>query len=377
MALALEDKDTKILTEPYTELDIKIIQDIIDRIVEIGDLSLLNQIELNAIKEKDRKEIFQKTLEEVGFLTAYMNGATKKIYNDYAHYIIKTNKDLLKYNKIKTKLNPVQLDMLNSGLKETQTTLKNLTGTVAFASETTYVEAVDKAYLDVKSGKRTFEEAVYDTYKDLAQKGVKLTDNSGKKVQLETAIERNLRAGLQNTANRIDDNLFNDAEWNGYEVEAHSGARPTHAIAQGRQYALTQEDAIKYGVDWWYDILPGTDKPVAELWNDYNCQHTYQKIKLGQAVPNYTKKELRKMKNASVDYNGEKMSLYNAKQKQHYYESKIRNTKKAIQSCSKSNDSKVLRTKESLEKSLKNYQNKYRDFNKATGLSPDYTRTRI
>ena len=31
MALNLEDKDTKILTEPYRELDIKTIQDIINK----------------------------------------------------------------------------------------------------------------------------------------------------------------------------------------------------------------------------------------------------------------------------------------------------------------------------------------------------------
>ena len=375
MALNLEDKDIRILTDPYTELDIKTIQEIIERIVEIGDLSLLNEYELNAIKEKDRQEIFQKTLEEVGFLTAYMNGATKKIYNDYAHYIVRNNKELFEYNGLKAKLNPIQIDMLNSGLRETQNLLKNFTGTVAFASETTYVDAVDKAYLDVVSGRKTFEDAVYDTYKKLADKGLELTDSAGRKVNIRASVERNLRMGLQNTANRISNNLFNELECDGWQVEAHSGARPTHAIAQGRQYALTQEDAEKYGVGYWYDTVDG--EPIAELWSDYNCQHEYWGIKLGVAKPNYTEKELKEMENASVNYKGEKMSLYNAKQKQHYYENKIRNTKRAIESLSNSNDPEVLKAKASFEKSLTNYQNKYRDFNKATGLSPDYTRTRI
>ena len=375
MALALEDKDIRILTDIYTELDIKTIQDIIEKIVEIGDLSLLNEYELNTIKEKDRKEIFQKTLEEVGFLTAYMNGATKKIYNDYAHYIVKSNKELFEYRDMKAKLNPIQIDMLNSGLKETQNLLRNFTGTVAFASETTYVEAVDKAFLEVLSGSKTFEQAVYDTYKDLAQKGVQLTDSAGRKVNIRQAVERNLRSGLQNTANRINDSLFIELECNGYSVDAHTGARPTHAVAQGRFYALTREDAKKYGVGYWYDTVDG--EPIAELWSDYNCQHSYIGIDLSKAKPNYTEKELKEMENASVDYNGEKMSLYNAKQKQHYYENKIRNTKKAIESCSNSKDPEVLKAKASFEKSLVNYQNKYREFNKETGLKADYTRTRI
>ena len=375
MALNLEDKDTKILTEPYNELDIKTIQLIIDKIVETGDLSLLSQSELNAIKEKDRQEIFQKTLEEVGFLTAYMNGATKKIYNNYAHYLVRNNKKLFEYRGLKSKLNPIQLDMLNSGLRETQNLLRNFTGTVAFASENTYVEAIDKAFLEVLSGNKTYDKAIYETYKELAKKGIKLTDSLGRNVQLETAIERNLRMGLQNTANRISDSLFNELDCDGYEVSAHSGARPTHAVAQGRQYALTKEDAKKYGVGYWYDTVDG--EPIAELWNDYNCKHDYLPIILGVSESNYTKKELRDMNNASVDYKGNKMSLYDATQKQHYYENKIRNTKRAIESVSKSNDPEVIKAKESLEKSLTNYQNKYRDFNKATGLTPDYTRTRV
>ena len=375
MALNLEDKDIRVLTDIYSQLNIEITQDIIERIVEIGDLSLLNEYELNRIKEKDRQEIFQKTLEEVGFLTAYMNNATKKIYNDYAHYLIRNNKKLFKYRGLKVKLNPTQLEMLNSGLKETQNLLRNFTGTVAFESENTYVEAVDKAFLQVLSGNKTYVDAIYDTYKELAQKGVKLTDSAGRNVQLETAIERNLRMGLQNTANRISDSLFNQLECNGYEVSAHMGARPTHAIAQGKQYALTREDASKYNVGYWYDTVDG--EPIAELWNDYNCRHDYFPIKLGVSKPNYTKKELEEMNNKTVNYKGKEMSLYDATQKQHYYESKIRNTKRAIQSLEKSTDKNVLKAKESLENSLKNYRAKYRNFNKQTGLSPDYTRTRI
>ena len=366
MALNLEDKDVRILTEPYTELDIKTIQDIIDRIVAMGDLSLLSQNELNAIKEKDRKEIFEKTLEEVGFLTAYMNNATKKIYNYYAHYLIRNNKELFKYRGLKVKLNPTQLEMLNSGLKEIQNLLRNFTGTVAFASETTYVEAVDKAFLEVLSGNKTYQDAIYQTYKELAQKGIKLTDSIGRNVQLETAIERNLRMGLQNTANRISDSLFNELGCNGYEVSAHIGARPTHAIAQGRQYALTRENANKYGVGYWYDTVDG--EPIAELWNDYNCRHDYYPIILGVSKPNYTNNELNNMRNDE---------LYKNIQKQHYYESKIRNTKRAINSLDNSKDKEVLKAKQSLENSLKRYRAKYREFNKQVGLKPDYTRTRV
>ena len=365
MALDLEYKDTKILTDIYSELDIKTIQDIVKRISKMGDLSLLNEFQLRAIKEKNRKEIFKKTLEEVGFLTAYMNGATKKIYNNYAHHIVKENKELYKYRGKETKLNPVQIDMLNGGLKETQNLIQNFTGTIAYASENTYVEAVDKAYLDVLSGEKSYDKAIYETYKKLAQNGVKLTDSLGRNVQVETAVERNLRMGLQSTADRISDSIFTELGCDGYEVSAHMGARPTHAVAQGKQYALTREDARKYGVGYWYDTVDG--EPIAELWP----------IILEMSKASYTKKEIRTMRTQTVNYKGQKISLYDAIQRQHYFESQIRNTKRAIESLGNSNDSNVIRAKTSLENTLKNYQTKYRDFNNATGLDPDYTKTRI
>ena len=375
MALNLEEKDTKKLTDKYNELDIKTIQEIIAMIEEIGDLSQYTQQQINTIKERDRKKIFQDTLEEVGFLTAFMNNETKNIFEYYAHYMVRSNLKLYKYRGLKVALNPIQIDMLNSGLKETQNLLRNFTGTIAFKSENTYVEAVDKAYLEVLSGKKSYNKAIYETYRELAKKGIKLTDSLGRNIQLETAVERNLRMGLQNTANRISDNLFNELGCNGYEVSAHTGARPTHEIAQGKQYALTREDAEKYNVGYWYDTVDG--EPIAELWNDYNCRHDYFPIILGVSESNYTQKELQDMNNQMVKYKGKEMSLYEATQKQHYYESNIRNTKRAIESLSKSKDNNAKEAKDSLEKSLKNYQLKYRDFNKQTGLSPYYTKTRI
>ena len=92
---------------------------------------------------------------------------------------------------------------------------------------------------------------------------------------------------------------------------------------------------------------------------------------------NYTNKELEELNGGTYNYNGKNLSLYEATQKQHYFESNIRNTKRAIESLSKSKDNNAKEAKDSLEKSLKNYQLKYRDFNKQTGLSPDYTKTRI
>ena len=52
-----------------------------------------------------------------------------------------------------------------------------------------------------------------------------------------------------------------------FKLIAHLGAEPTHAEAQGKQYAISNEDAKKCRLKLWSD--------VSDLWNEYNCRHTY------------------------------------------------------------------------------------------------------
>ena len=94
----------------------------------------------------------------------------------------------------------------------------------------------------------------------------------------------------------------------GYEVTSHIGARPTHAEAQGKQYAITQKDARKYNVGLW-------DK-VKDLWEEYNCRHTYFGIILGISEPQYDKSELKELKEATVTLNGKKVPYYEATERQ-------------------------------------------------------------
>ena len=150
---------------------------------------------------------------------------------------------------------------------------KNFTNTIAFQSKQMYVDAIDEAYMNVLSGAFDYQSAISNTCQNLADKGITLKDKLGRDVQLEVAVRRNIMYGIQSTANDINKDLDNYLGCDGYEVTAHTGARPSHAEAQGKQYAINKKDADKYGIGLWSD--------VSDLWEEYNCRHTYFGIILG------------------------------------------------------------------------------------------------
>lgn len=373
--MAILDLNYEKLFDIYDELNIKLTNEVIRQVSKLGDITSYSEAQLRVIAETNGREIFFKALDQTSSINKKTKEKLKELYEEYGKETLKGYKQEYKYRDKKLMLNNSQLNILNYFLETTNNQLFNMINTIAFATETTYVSAVDNALMQVATGGISYDKAIYETYKELADKGIKLKDSAGRDVQLDVAVRRNVLGGIQEMTNMLSENIFNDLGCDGYEVTAHSGARPTHAIAQGKQYALTQENANKYHVGYWYDTVAG--EPIAELWSDYNCRHSYFGIILGVSKPSYTNKELKKMENETVGSKDNKMSLYEATQKQRYYERNIRKIKKSIKSIDGIKDKNIKTLEEKYKEQLKNYRKKYREFNRLTGLEPDYSRTRI
>ena len=105
------------------------------------------------------------------------------------------------------------------------------------------------------------------------------------------------------------------------ELTAHSGARPSHAKWQGKivsrsgQKGYLSLDDIGYG--------------TATGFKGINCRHDWSPYLKGSTRA-YAQKELNKWKTEKVTYNGKEISMYEATQKQRYFERKIRQDKKDL-----------------------------------------------
>jgi len=352
------------VVELYNKLNIEITADIIKRVSQMQDITVTTKEQLKIIKQANGTEIFNEALEKTSMLTAETKRELKKLFENVAKEDIQDYKELYQYRDIPFKLSTSQYAVLNAGLKQTNRVLKNFTNTIAFQSKQAYIEAVDLAYMKVASGAFSYDVAISEACQELANKGITLKDKLGRNVQLEVAVRRNVLTGLRETASKIERDIEKDLGCDGYEVSAHAGARPTHAEAQGKQYAINSKDAQKYGVGIWSD--------VESLWGEYNCRHTYFGIILGISEPVYTDKELKEMKDATATYKGKEIPLYEATQKQRAYENTIRKQKRAVQTLEKANqDTKKAKGQ------LAQYQKKYNDFCKETGLQKKCNRLKV
>ncbi len=348
----------------YEKLNIDITTDIIKRLLKTQEITEVSRKQLEILKETNGTEIFLETLENTSMLSAETKRAVKDLYLNMVKEDIKGYKELYNYRNKPFKLSEDQYKILNQGLKQTNRLLSNFTNTIAFQSKQAYVDAIDSAYIKVATGAYDYQSAIDDAVKELAKKGITLKDKLGRNVQLETAVRRNVLAGIQETANNINRDIEDYLGCDGYEVTAHIGARPTHAEAQGLQYAINHKTKISREYPLW--------SKVEELWGEYNCRHQYFGIILGVSEPIYSKVELKEFKDAKVIYKGKEIPYYEATQKQRQFENAIRKEKRSIQIFEKS------RLDTTIEKSkLKQLQQKYTAFCNETGLTKDYNRMKV
>lgn len=352
------------VVELYNKLNIQITADIINRVSQMQDIIPSTKYELEILKQTNGLEVFKKALEETSMLTAQTKKALRLLFEDMAKENIDGYKELYEYQNKPFKLSETQYKILNQGLKETNKTLKNFNNTIAFQSKQAYVDTIDSAYMKVISGAFDYATAIQASCQELADKGITLKDKLGRNVQIEVAVRRNVMSGIQHTANNINRDIEEYLGCDGYEVTAHLGARPTHAEAQGKQYAISHDTKTSRKYPLWSE--------VESLWNEYNCRHTYFGIILGVSEPKYTDKELKDFREATVTLSGKKIPYYEATQKQRQIENAIRKQKKAVQTLEKARqDTKIAKSQ------LAKLQKKYKDFCKETGLEKDYQRLQV
>lgn len=348
----------------YNKLNIEITADIIKRVSQMQEITSTTRNQLEILLQTNGTEIFNNALLKTSELTLETKRALRILFEDVAKEDIQGYKELFEYRNKPFRLSELQYKILNQGLNETNNTLKNLTNTIAFQSQQMYVSAVDEAYMEVVSGAFSYQSAISKACQRLANRGITLKDRLGRNVQLEVAVRRNVLSGIHQTANKINRDIESYLGCNGYEVTAHMGARPSHAEAQGQQYALYEEDALKYNIGLW--------KNVEHLWEEYNCRHTYFGIILGISEAVYTHKELNEYKNATVKYKGKEISYYDATQKQRQIENDIRKTKRSIQTLEKANQDATIQ-----KHSLRQLQKQLTSFCNETGLKKDYGRMKV
>lgn len=158
----------------------------------------------------------------------------------------------------------------NSTKQIVKNELSNLTRTTAQLSKETLEQTFDRAYLDATSGAMTRDEAIAQAVQRLADMGLtKVEYPSGTKRSIEAAVRTAVRTAVNQNSLKCELEICNRLGANLVEVSAHLGARPTHAVWQGRVFWLNHQEGN------YANFYEATGYGTATGLGGYNCRHAF------------------------------------------------------------------------------------------------------
>lgn len=262
---------------------------------------------------------------------------------------------------------PVLQAVIMAGLDKTNGLFKNLTNSAAAAGSRQFEHALDLAYMQVTTGAFSHTEAIKNAIKQLSHGGLEaVVYDSGRVEHLDVAVRRAVLTGVNQTAAKLQIARADEMGCDLVEVTAHAGARPSHAAWQGGIYSRSgkhdQYESFEYATGY------GTGAGLC----GWNCRHSFFPYFEGISRPAYTKEELEQFNAKNYEYNGVRMTEYEATQKQRYIERQIRRWKREEQAMKAAK----LPTEEAKAK-IAHWNAVQKDFLKQTGLKRQYDREQV
>lgn len=259
---------------------------------------------------------------------------------------------------------PAVQEVLAAGLKKTNGLFTNLTKTTANTATKQFERALDRAYMQISSGAIDPATATKNAIKSLAKDGVgAITYPSGHVDSLEVAVRRAVITGVNQTCGKMQEARADELGCDLMELTAHAGARPSHAEWQGQIVSRSGRPGYLSLDDIGYGTGAG--------FKGWNCSHDWRPYFEGMPRT-YSKELLDSYTAKDYEYNGQKMTEYEALQQQRSIERSLRRWKRENVAMKAAG----LDTTESAAKIAK-WQGVQKDFLDQTGLKRQADRESI
>ena len=256
--------------------------------------------------------------------------------------------------------------VLQAGYEKTAGTFRNLTRTTARTAAHQFAQALDRAYMQITLGGMDSGTAIRSTIKQLSAEGVgAIRYPTGRTDTIEVAVRRAVVTGVNQTALRLQDARADEMGADLVEVSAHAGARPSHAQWQGGIYSRSGKSK-KYP-----DFVKTTGYGTGAGLGGWNCSHSFRPWFEGMSRT-YDKALLKEYQAKDYEYNGVRMTEYEALQEQRKIERNIRRWKReqnALQAAG-------LDSSEASAK-ITEWNRRQKDFLEQTGLKADGMRAAV
>lgn len=275
--------------------------------------------------------------------------------------------------------------VLEAGYKKTLGTMQNLVRTTANNAQTAFIQTCDRIYMQVASGAFSYQEAIRNALRALADTGAYITYPTGHTDRLDVAVRRCVLTGVSQTAAAVAKQQAENADCQYMELTAHSGARPEHAEWQGQLVIIKGKRTKLYIDGLKVFTLSEIGYGDGAGFKGWNCRHNWHPYYVGYSTPNYTQEELKKLDEPCIPYNGKLYTEYEISQMQRAGERKVRAWKRRCITAqegvnSAADDVTKAAAQAEYSKSavhLKANEEKLKDFCKQTGQDRDRFREQV
>lgn len=323
----------------------------------------------------------------------YMLQESGVLYNDLVNKVAKysnlnksTIVDIFRAEQVEVykdkKLNTKRLDkhktlrinrLIDRGINRTINEVNNLTMTTALDTSNVFKDELNKAYMKVINGTESYDSAITKAISNLANNSAKITYPTGLRTSLETATRRAVLTSVNQVAGKLAIENARELGTNLMEISAHAGARPSHAVWQGKIVSLDPN----YSGDEYLtlnDIGYGTPGGFKGC----NCRHNWHPY-FEDSPRAYSEEDLNKINNQTIEYEGKEIPLYDAKIYQRRLEYDVKRAKNEYIICDE-----MLNKEVPTEKRVERYiqakvkldekQRKLSEYIKKTNLQRNRTR---
>ena len=365
----------------YDDLQNSIIEDMIRRVIRMGEVSETTNYQMERLRETGA--LYNHVIRTIARATKQSEEVLREVFKDAAEESLAFDDAL--YRKAGFAPTPIGQSralrqILEAGLFKTKGKLKNLTLTTAAATQRTFIQMTDLAYMQVSTGAMSYTQAIRDATKRIAKRGLDvIAYDTGHRERIDVAVRRAVLTGVNQTAAELQLERMNELGCDLLETSAHMGARPSHSDWQGQVFSRSGRHP-RYP-----DFVSSTGYGNVDGLCGVNCRHSFFPFIEGVSEPNYTAKQLKAMEEREVEYNGEKMTYYEATQKQRRLERSIRATKRewtAASAAKSATDESGLKNAmqddvRRISRTLNAQQNKMADFLDQTGLNRQRDREQV
>ncbi len=312
----------------YQDLEERIMQDIVRRIMKAGEITStadwqINRLRILGYSSEDIEQEIKKTL-NASYPEMF------ELYDKVINWEYVRNKGI--YEQINAEYIPFeengQLKQITEAIiDQSFDDLENVTNSLGFYLDygngqkvltplsQVYTKYLDAACYDIVTGAFDYNSVLRRVVTQLTNSGLRQIDySSGRANRVDVAARRAVMTAVSQITGKISEYNAQKLGTEYFEVEWHAGARPTHAVWQGRVWSKEQLYSV-CGLGTVTGLL------------GVNCYHTYHLFFPGLSERNWTDDWLDAKNEEEAEpktFDGKEYTLYEAKQRQRQMETAMR-----------------------------------------------------